>query len=107
MFNSQLYTFLRVEREPKERRLKYWRLAGILLIINLLIFRLMLQFQLISPQYPHFVLTFFYIQMALGMVLLVSFLRVAGKWWRCLSITMLILELVVIATITAMLVFLP
>lgn len=86
---------------------RYGRLAGILLIINLLIFRLMLQFQLVSPQYPHFVLTFFYIQMALGMVLLVSFLRVAGKWWRYLLIIMLILTLAAIATITAILVFSP
>lgn len=86
---------------------RYGRLAGILLIINLVIFRLMLRFQLVSPQHPHFVLSFFYIQMALGIVLLVSFLRVAGKWLRYLLITMLILTLVVIAIITAMLVFLP
>ena len=85
---------------------RYGRLAGILIIINLLIFRLMLQFQLVSPQYPHFVLTFFYIQMALGMVLLVSLLRVAGKWWKYLLITTLILKLAAIAAVTAILVFL-
>ena len=59
------------------------------------------------PSTSPFRVIIFYIQMALGMVLLVSFLRVAGKWLRYLLITMLILELVVIAIITAMLVFLP
>jgi len=86
---------------------RYGRLAGILIVINLMIFRLMLQFQLVSSQYPHFVLTFIYIQMALGIILLVSFLRVAGKWWRYPLITMLILTLAVIVAVTALLVFSP
>jgi len=86
---------------------RYGRLAAILFIINSAIFRLMLQFQLVSPQYPYFVLAFFYIQMALGMVLVVSFLKVAGKWWRYPIITMLILTLVIIAIITAMFLFIP
>jgi hypothetical protein len=83
---------------------RYGRLAVILSIINWLIFGLMLRFQLVSPQHPHFVLSFFYIQMALGMVLLVSFLRVAGKrWWRYPLIALLILTLVVVVAVTALL----
>ena len=86
---------------------RYGRLAGFLIVINLIIFRLMLRFQLVSYEYPYFVLTFIYIQMALGIILLVSLLRVAGKWWRYPLITMLILTLAVIAAVTALIVFSP
>lgn len=85
---------------------RYGRFAAILSIINWLIFGLMLRFQLVSSHNPLFVLSFFYIQMILAMVLLVSFLRGAGKWLRYLTISMMILTLVVIAIITAMLAFL-
>ncbi|MDH5691366.1 MAG: hypothetical protein OEY81_08070, partial [Candidatus Bathyarchaeota archaeon] len=59
---------------------RYGKLAGILIIINALIFRLMVELQFVSTQDVQAILLFIYIQMALGTVLLVSFLRVAGKW---------------------------
>ena len=83
---------------------RYGRLAGILIIINALIFRLMLQLQFLSAQDVQAIFLFIYIQMALGTVLLVSLLRVAGKWWRYLLTANLILTLVVIAIVTAILV---
>jgi hypothetical protein len=83
---------------------RYGRLAGILLVINSLIFRLMLQYQLVSSQQPHFVLAFIYIQMALVIVLLVSLLRMAEKqWWRYPLIALLILTLAVVVAVTALL----
>jgi hypothetical protein len=47
---------------------RYGRLAGILIVINALIFRLMVQLQFISSQDVQAILLFIYIQMALGMV---------------------------------------
>jgi len=87
---------------------RYGTPAAVFSLIYWAIFRVMLEFQLVSPQYlPHFVFTYLYIQLALGLVILVGFLRVAGKRWIYLPIVMLILTLVAIATITAILVFLP
>lgn len=84
---------------------RYGRLAGILLVINLLIFRLMLQYELVSSQQPHFVLAFIYIQMALSMVLLVSLLRMAEKRvWRYPLIALLILTFVVVVAVTVLLI---
>ena len=87
---------------------RYGTPAAVFFFIYWAIFRVMLEFQLISPQYlPHFVFTYLYVQLALGLVILVSFLRIAGKWWRHLLMVMLILTLTAIATITAILIFLP
>ena len=81
---------------------RYGKLAGILIIINALIFRLMVELQFVSTQDVQAILLFIYIQMALGTVLLVSFLRVAGKWLRYPLIILLTLTLVVVAIITAL-----
>jgi uncharacterized membrane protein len=71
----------------------------------LLIFRLMLQYELVSSQQPHFVLAFIYIQMALSMVLLVSLLRMAEKRvWRYPLIALLILTFVVVVAVTVLLI---
>jgi len=87
---------------------RYGTPAAIFSLAYWAIFRVILEFQLISPRYlPHFVFTYLYIQLALGLVILAGFLRVAGKWWRYLLMVMLILTLAAIATITAILVFLP
>jgi hypothetical protein len=81
---------------------RYGKLAGILIIINALIFRLMVELQFVSIQDVQAILLFIYIQMALGTVLLVSFLRVAGKWLRYPLIILLTLTLVLVTIITAM-----
>lgn len=80
---------------------RYGKLAGILIIINSLIFRLMVGLQFVSIQDVQAILLFIYVQMALGTVLLVSFLRVAGKWLRYPLIILLALTLVAVAMITA------
>ncbi len=84
------------------RLYRYRTLVVILFFINIMIFRVVLQSQLFSP---HFVLIFFYILMALGMILLVSFLRVVGKWWRYLIILMLTAMLVAIAILSYFFIF--
>jgi|GEM_PF-2103111 hypothetical protein len=78
---------------------RYGRLAGFLIVINSLVFRLMVQYNLVSPL---FFLSFIYIQMALGVILTVSFLGIVGKLLRYPLIALIILELAVAVTVTAL-----
>lgn len=83
---------------------RYGRLAGILIAVNSLIFSLLLQYQLVSSKQTYAVFAFIYVQMFLGMVLLVSLLRLARKrWWKYPIVVLIILTLVVVAILTAML----
>ena len=78
---------------------RYGRLAGFLIVISSLVFRLMMQYNIVSPL---LFLAFIYIQMALGVILTVSFLGIVGKLLRYPLIALIILELAVAVTVTAL-----
>ena len=103
--SKSLLEFYRRDLESGGLFHRFGRLAAILSIINWLIFGLMLKFHLVSPQHSYFVLTFFYIQLILGIIFILSLLKAVGRWWRYLLISLSILHLAVIATITAILIF--
>jgi len=78
---------------------RYGRLAGFLIVMNSLVFRLLIQFQLISPI---FFLLFIYIQISLGVILCISLIKIVGKLWLYLLIILIILGLAVAVIVTAL-----
>jgi len=78
---------------------RYGKLAGFLILINSLVFRLMAHYNLHSSLS---FLLFIYIQMGLGVILTASLLGISGKVFRYPLIALIILELAVIGIITAL-----
>jgi len=78
---------------------RYGRLAGFLIVMNSLVFRLLTQYQLISPI---FFLLFIYIQISLGVILCISLMKIVGKLWRYLLTILIILGLAVAVIVTAL-----
>lgn len=79
---------------------RYGRLSGILIVVNLLIFRLLEYFDIVSSSQTVFFLLFFYVQMILGTILLISLIRSAGRIWRYPLTGLLILQLAVVVIIS-------
>ena len=78
---------------------RYGRLAGFLIIMNSLVFRLLIQYKPISPI---FFLLFIYIQISLGVILCMSLIKIVGKLWRYLLTILIILGFAVAIIVTAL-----
>lgn len=69
------------EREMGRELYRYYRVALLVIIICALVFPVVLQYQLIASQYmPHFVLTFFIVNLTAGVIFIAGFLKARGKW---------------------------
>jgi len=69
------------EREMGRELYRYYRVAFLVIIICALVFPVVLQYQLIASQHmPLFVLTFFFVNLAAGVIFIAGFLKAKGKW---------------------------